>query len=106
MKDNNSISNIYIKNFMNGVYENDLRLTYLNTFKFQYKPTLHIVKYAEIGRPDLISFVNYAEIDYWYIILYYNNIDSPYDLYNGQILKIPSIKDITDFFSYVNLKRR
>lgn len=43
-----------------------------------------------VNRLDLVSIQYYSTPRYWWILAYYNNLDNPYILPHGTILKIPS----------------
>jgi len=71
----------------------------LSNFVMNYQPNYFQVSEAEIVRPDMISFKNYGTVAYWWLICYANDIhDVTVDIYLGQLLVIPNILDIYDFF--------
>ena len=55
----------------------------------------HRIAYVINGyehRPDLISDIFYRTPEYWWMILWYNNIDDPFEGLNvGDQIKIPNI---------------
>lgn len=91
----------------------------LNSFsKFVWKRPFknYRLVYEDYMRPDLISQKNYGTIDYWWIILLVNptiediwndmaitidqETDYPTALIPGEMISIPSILDIQDFYSF------
>ena len=51
-------------------------------------------------RPDLISYAEYGDPDYGWLIMEYNDIFDPWDeLYPGRTLKIPSLKQYYNFYN-------
>lgn len=53
---------------------------------------------SEEGRPDLVSFRIYGSVQYWWIILEYNELLSYQDIKNGTTIKYPSVQDIEDLY--------
>lgn len=71
----------------------------LSNFTMNYNPQYYTVSEADILRPDMISFKNYGTVTYWWLICYVNEIHDPYnELTVGQLLIIPNILDVYDFF--------
>ena len=84
---------------VDGVAELDLLSGQLSSFAITRPVTYHRVKEHEVGRPDVISFANYGEERYWWVIATANNIYDPKkELINGKVLKIPNILDIYDYY--------
>ncbi len=50
----------------------------------------HYVSEEHQMRPDLISYINYGQDDYWDLILKFNGISNPFSLESTQFLFIPS----------------
>jgi len=92
------------KNFLNkvnnsGVEEYDLIMSNWEFFKIKRSTTFYTIQPSDIGRPDILSLKIYNSIDYWWILLLINGINDPYnDLKVGDIIQIPSILDIEDFY--------
>lgn len=56
------------------------------------------IQEAEEAAPDLISFQEYGDEQYWWLILLINKIQDPInELTPGTVLAIPSLKDIEEF---------
>ena len=52
----------------------------------------------EEGRPELLAFNIYGNVQYWWVLLYYNDILEPDDLKVGLTINYPSIEDLEDLF--------
>jgi len=60
----------------------------------------------EEGRPDLLSHRIYGSTQYWWILLVYNNLVSPFDVQSGMTIRYPSIDDLEAlFFKLAALQR-
>jgi len=53
---------------------------------------------AEEGRPDLLSSNIYTDMQYWWILLIYNDIFDYRSLVPGLQIKYPSLEDVEDLF--------
>lgn len=90
---------------VNGIQEFDYLHHSLSRFQMKYEPSYYRVGHGDLLRPDLISYRFYGTVKYWWLICYVNGIyDVFIDLKVGQLLKIPNILDIYDF--YRNYKKR
>lgn len=49
----------------------------------------HAVATPQIGRIDLISVQHYGTSELWWAIALVNNLANPFDMSEGQVLKIP-----------------
>jgi hypothetical protein len=92
-------TNFYNIVTVNGTQEFDYLQNNLSFFNMTYPVSYYQVTDADLMRPDMISYKNYnGSIDYWWIIMYVNDIDNPFsDLISGNILTIPNILDIINF---------
>lgn len=54
----------------------------------------HQVTAGEEGRLDLIAYLYYNTPDLYWVIAYANDIDDPFDVKAGTILRIPSIQSL------------
>lgn len=59
---------------------------------------------GEDGRPDLISFRIYGNVQYWWILLLYNSILDYNSIVTGEVLNYPSLDSLEDF--YFSLKTK
>lgn len=63
----------------------------------------HTVVQVEIGDLPRIAWKYYRNINGWWIIGQYNGIVDPWlDMYPGQVLEIPSLDSINDYFRTVD----
>jgi hypothetical protein len=60
----------------------------------------------EEARPDLVSYRLYKTTQFWYILMLYNGMVSPFDLVEGQELKYPRIEDIEELYFSLNALQR
>ena len=67
-------------------------------------PTGRFIVSGQDGRPDLISYEIYKDVQYWWIILLYNELSSISELITGMELKYPSQSDLEQY--YFSLKSR
>jgi len=93
---------------VNKVVEKDLVMYNWVAFKLTRSGTRFLLTEVYLQRPDLLSLRFYKRDDYWWIISKVNNIDDWWnDLYIGQSLLIPDIRDIDAFYANVaNIKRK
>ena len=49
---------------------------------------------SEEGRPDLVSYRVYRDTQFWWIVLFYNDIIDVDDLEIGMTLSLPSVTDL------------
>jgi hypothetical protein len=83
----------------NGVEEYDHLNNTLNRFQMNYPVQYYRIVDADVMRSDLISYKAYGTVDYWWIVLFVNNIKNPLtDIVSGDIIKIPNILDIYSFY--------
>lgn len=60
----------------------------------------------EENRPDLISYRIYGSTQFWYILMIYNGMISPFDLVEGQIINYPRIEDMEELYFSLNALQR
>lgn len=78
---------------------NEFGNSYYNRF-FEIKRPLsrYTVKQEDIQRPEMISYKLYGTMDYWWILMRYNQIFDVFnDMYAGQVLNVPDTLDMDDF---------
>ena len=69
-------------------------------YNFIYPSYYYSVESDDVQRPDLISLKLYGTIDFWWLLMKFNGVDDVWnELYVGQVLKVP---DVRDFTQYVN----
>jgi len=59
---------------------------------------------GETSRPDNISHKVYGDVQYWWVIMFYNNITDVNDIVTGLELNYPSLTDLEQY--YFKLKSR
>ena len=90
---------------VDGVEEIDVLHHNLSKFAPKYKMAKHRVEETELQRPDLISYKYYGTVQYWWIICVVNDIGDPFvDIDVGDLLDIPNILDIYDFYKKYNVR--
>jgi hypothetical protein len=90
---------------VDGVQELDFLNNTLAGFKMQYPISFYQVTGADLMRPDMISYKNYGTVNYWWIILFINGIADPfYDMHVGDILIIPSLVDLYNFYKSQSIR--
>lgn len=67
-------------------------------------PSGRYVVNGQDSRPDLVSYEIYKDVQYWWIILLYNELSSISELVTGLELKYPSQSDLEQY--YFSLKSR
>jgi hypothetical protein len=89
---------------INGIQEFDFLENTLSFFTMNYPVSYYQVNDSDILRPDIISYKCYNSVDYWWIIMYVNQIQNPFtDLVSGTQLIVPNILDIINFFRQYKL---
>ncbi len=53
---------------------------------------------VEAGRPDLISYRLYGDTQFWWIIMFYNDIFDVEDIKAGDFLGYPSQNDLDSYY--------
>jgi hypothetical protein len=93
-------TNFYDKSEVDGRLEPDFISNYYNKyFKINRPVQFYTISRDDIQRPDLISIRTLGDQKYWWIIAKYNQIDDVWnDLIPGDVIKIPNIQDIEEFF--------
>lgn len=95
----------YNTSMVDGIKEVDHLYNTLSSFTLNHSPTYYRVNESEIDQPDFISKKMYNTERYWWIICLVNGIKNPFsDLQAGDIIKIPSILDIYDFYQKYNIR--
>lgn len=57
-------------------------------------------------RPDLLSYRIYGDTQYWWLLLKYNNILDINELYNGRIIRYPSLDDIEYMYERASILKK
>jgi len=101
-------TNFYRKEIVNGHTENDLVMNYFNdVFTITRPLRYYAMEDGDVQRPDLVSIKFYGTDKYWWIISKFNQIDDWWnDIEIDQIISVPSIADIEDFYTAVKRKKK
>lgn len=84
---------------MNGNEEYDFLYNNLSRLVLNYPVSYYQLTDSDVMRPDLVSYKMYNTTDFWWLILYVNDIEDPLtDLVSGTIVKIPNVLDIYAFY--------
>lgn len=95
-------SNFLDSQVVNNNIEKDLVLYSWDKFKMLRSGYRYRIPEVLIHRPEFLAYKFYGSIDYWWIIAKVNNIDDWWnDLTPGQVIIIPDISDIENFYAEV-----
>jgi hypothetical protein len=71
----------------------------LSRFVTNYPVLYYRVMADDVLRPDLISYKAYNSVKFWWLVCFVNKIQDPLtDIVVGDLIKLPSILDIYDFY--------
>ena len=89
----------YVEESVNSIREVDFLYNNISKFVMKYSPGYYRVDESDIMRPDMISYKNYGTVRYWWLLMFINEIEDSFnDLYVGQLLTIPNLLDVYDFY--------
>jgi len=60
----------------------------------------------EENRPDLLSYRVYGTVKFWYILLIYNDMVSPLELFEGQNINYPRVDELEELYFSLNALQR
>jgi hypothetical protein len=87
---------------IDGILEKDLADNNWDLFEIKREMTFFTLSRGYIGRPDLLSLKLYGKMSYWWIISKVNQIDDWWnDIVVGDVIDVPDIRDIEDWYSAV-----
>ena len=79
--------------------EIDLLTSKITDMMFENYDVYTIQQFVE-HRPDLISFIHYGTVEYWWLILEINDIIDPFsELYTGRDIMIPALPEYYIFYN-------
>jgi hypothetical protein len=91
--------NFFEKTTVDSTEELDFLQTNFANFNLKYSVDYYRVGDVDLMRLDDISYTVYNTVEYWWIIGLINGVEDPYTgLTPGEILQIPNILDIYDFY--------
>ena len=92
---------------IDGNIEWDLLNKNWELFQINNPITLHPVTLFEVQRPDFISFRVYGDSQYWWVLCKFNNIDDIWnDMKLDDVLLVPNLNDINDFYNRVRMRNK
>ena len=95
----------YKEESVNNVPELDFLNNSLTSFVVTRRVSYYKVIQADLLRPDFISWKVYGEETYWWLIMLANNLtNARADLSVGQLLQIPDMLDIYDFYRSLRMR--
>ena len=84
---------------VDGTPELDLLYNSMDRFTTARPVTEYRIVEEDQMRPDLISFKVYGSAEFWWVVMFFNEIYNPLmDIVVGNVLKIPNILDVYDFY--------
>ena len=88
-----------------GIEELDFIWNSLSLFEQNHDSGYYRIMGDEVGQPDLISHRVYRTERYWWLICLVNQIENPFeDIIEGEILEIPNVRDIYDFYQKFSMR--
>ena len=91
---------------VNGITELDYLKSNLHKFQPKYPVVSYRIKETDLMRPDLISYQMYQTVEYWWLILMYNQVLDPFsELKVGDLLYIPNMLDIYEYYKEYRVRR-
>lgn len=90
-----------------GIVEFDLVKNNWELFEIKRPMTFFTISRSYIQRPDLLSLKLYGKMSYWWILAKYNKIDDWWnDIEVEDIIEVPNIRDIEDFYAKFRARSR
>jgi hypothetical protein len=87
------------KVIVDNIPERDYLDNTLSTFRMRRQSSNYRIIQEDLQRPDLIAHKVYDNVNLWWFICFINQIVNPFDeLVVGEVLIIPSIFDLWDFW--------
>ena len=80
-----------------------LNSTFLEDVKKLKKRGVYIVT-SEEGKPDLLSFRIYGSPQYWWVLMFYNSIQTSDDLVTNMTIQYPSLNKLEELFFSLRAK--
>ena len=81
-----------------------LTSSFLNDLKSLPKFGTWIVQ-AEEKRSDVLSYKIYGDVQFWWVILFYNDLTDNDDLVSGMTIKYPNLTDLEDLYFGLQAKK-
>lgn len=91
-------------------YTNDGVFDPLNSYLLLQIPALPTIgQYTirkEEKRPDLLSYNIYGDVQYWWVLMWYNHLMKPSDLKVGLTIKYPSLSGLEQLYMNASLYQK
>lgn len=58
----------------------------------------HKVLQNEVPRPDIVSFIEYNSVGYWWFVAAVNGVVDPYEMPEQELVRAPQLLDYFDWF--------
>jgi len=85
----------------------DMLLSGWDLFKLTKPISFNVIKYGDIGRPDILSYRIYDSSKYWWILCKVNQIDDVWnDMHVGDDIIVPDLIDIENYYAAIKRFRR
>lgn len=88
----------------NGVFDS------LNSYFLYQIPNLPIAGSFVVKngaeRPDLLSYQIYGDVQYWWVVMWYNHFIKPRDIKIGAVIKFPSLSSIEQLYLQASLNKK
>lgn len=82
----------------------------LNSYMLYQIPLLQTIGYytlrTEMNRPDMLAYNIYGDTQYWWVLMWYNNLLKPQDLKAGMKIKYPSLSAIEQLYMTASLNEK
>lgn len=90
-----------------GILEQDMLNNNWELFEIKRPQTFFTISRSYIQRPELLSIKLYKKMSYWWIIAKHNKIDDWWnDIEIEDVIEVPDIRDIEDWYSAVRIRRK
>jgi len=100
-------TNFMAEEIVDGILEKDLVNNNWDLFEIKRPMTFFTISTSYIQRPDLLSIKLYGKMSYWWIVSKVNNIDDWWnDVSIGDVIDVPNIRDIEDWYCLTRLRRK
>lgn len=83
----------------------------LNSYLLYALPKIPYIGYITVSnvqanRPDMLSYAIYGTTQYWWLLMLYNNLLSPYDIEVGLKIYYPSLANLEQFYTQATLAQK
>lgn len=61
---------------------------------------------TQVERPDLLAYDIYGDVQYWWILMLYNDLQSPKELVQGLTISYPSLTDLENLYFTLSTRQK